>query len=422
MVPKNGIVMSKLTALKVEQLTKLGAYGDGSGLYLIVDRSGKRWSFRYTKPSDRKRVKMSLGVYSKRNNSLADAREAASEARKLLRNSIDPKVHRASERESVLEEARVKDATQGLAQMTFGSVAYEWHERKKSQWRNEKHRNQNINTLIQYAFPYFGDKPVAEISLSDIKRCLDPIWEIKTETASRVRSRLESVLSYATINGYRTQANPAIWRGQLDQIYPQPEKLKKLRHEREGTSEHHKALPYEEIPDFYSQLLSQRGVGAVALQFCILTVTRTGSIRFAKWEQVDLDKKIWTIPASHMKTGSEFRVALSDAAIEILTDLKELDDYIFPGGKIGKALSGGGMSSVLKRMGVTNATVHGFRSTFRDYIGEATQLDPIIAEHCLAHRVGDATERAYARGDMLEKRFNMLNIWADYLISKNESN
>ncbi len=413
--------MPKLTALQVEKLSKPGRYADGDGLYLHLDAAGnKSWLFRFQLQG--KRTQLGLGRFDKKTNSLSDARKTLLEMKRLVAQGINPREDKQRQAEKKARLASDEKVALQKSEMTFKRCATEWYERKKPEWSNEKHRNQNINTLIQYAFPHFGDKPVAEISLSDIKRCLDPIWESKTETASRVRSRLESVLSYAIINGYRTQANPAIWRGQLDQIYPQPEKLKKLRHQRQGTSEHHKALPYEEIPDFYSQLLSQRGVGAVALQFCILTVTRTGSIRFAKWEQVDLDKKIWTIPASHMKTGSEFRVALSDAAIEILTDLKELDDYIFPGGKIGKALSGGGMSSVLKRMGVTNATVHGFRSTFRDYIGEATQLDPIIAEHCLAHRVGDATERAYARGDMLEKRFNMLNIWADYLISKNESN
>jgi len=176
-------------------------------------------------------------------------------------------------------------------------------------------------------------------------------------------------------------------------------------------------MSYEALPEFYSKLIQQEGIGSVALQFCILTLTRTDSIRFAEWSQVDLVKGVWTVPFNHMKGGAEFRVALSERAVSLLRSLKQVDDYIFPGGKIGKPLSNAGMSSVLKRMKVNDATVHCFRSTFRDYIGEETQFNPVIAEHCLAHSVGDATERAYARGDMLAKRFDMVNIWADYVTS-----
>jgi len=410
--------MPKLTALKVESLSSSGRYLDGDGLYLNVDNAGnKSWLYRFQ--LNGKRTWLGLGRYDKKTNSLSNARKSLLEKKRLVVNGINPAEEKKRLAEVAESEANAAEQVALQKDMTFERCAHEWHGRKKAQWRNDKHSNQNINTLIQYAFPYFGTKAVSEISLTDIKKCLDPIWDKKTETASRVRSRLEGVLSYAMTSGYRDRdkGNPATWRGQLDQIYPQPEKLKKRRHELLGTSEHHAAMSYEALPEFYSRLVQKEGIGSLALQFCILTLTRTKSIRFAQWEQVDLAKGVWTVPSSHMKAGIEFRVALSERAISLLKDLTQVDDYIFPGGKIGKPLSDAGMSSVLKRMEVTGATVHGFRSTFRDYVGEETQLNPVLAEHCLAHRVGDATERAYARGDMLAKRFDMVNIWADYVTS-----
>ncbi|MDB2509177.1 integrase arm-type DNA-binding domain-containing protein [Pseudomonadales bacterium] len=410
--------MPKLTALEVESLSNSGRYADGDGLYLQVDKAGnKSWLYRFQ--LNGKRTTLGLGRYDKKTNSLSNARKSLLEKKRLVANGINPSDEKKRLSEVARSEANAAEQAALQKDMTFERCAHEWHGRKKSQWRNQKHSNQNINTLIQYAFPHFGGKAVSDISLTDIKNCLDPIWEEKTETASRVRSRLEGVLSYAMTSGYRDRdkGNPATWRGQLDQIYPQPEKLKKRRHELLGTSEHHAAMSYEALPEFYSRLVQKEGIGSLALQFCILTLTRTKSIRFAQWEQVDLAKGVWTVPSSHMKAGIEFRVALSERAISLLKDLTQVDDYIFPGGKIGKPLSDAGMSSVLKRMEVTGATVHGFRSTFRDYVGEETQLNPVLAEHCLAHRVGDATERAYARGDMLAKRFDMVNIWADYVTS-----
>ncbi|MDA8627982.1 integrase arm-type DNA-binding domain-containing protein [Pseudomonadales bacterium] len=410
--------MPKLTALEVESLSKLGRYADGDGLYLQVDNAGnKSWLYRFQ--LNGKRTTLGLGRYDKKTNSLSNARKSLLEKKRLVANGINPSEEKRRLAEVAKSEANAAEQDALQRDMTFERCAHEWYGRKKAQWRNQKHSNQNINTLTQYAFPHFGSKSVSEISLPDIKKCLDPIWEKKTETASRVRSRLEGVLSYAMTSGYRDRdrGNPATWRGQLDQIYPQPEKLKKRRHEQQGTPEHHPAMSYQALPEFYSKLVMKEGIGSLALQFCILTLTRTDSIRFAEWEQVDLAKGVWTVPSSHMKAGIEFRVALSERAISLLKDLKQVDDYIFPGGKIGKPLSDAGMSSVLRRMEVTGATVHGFRSTFRDYVGEETQLNPVLAEHCLAHRVGDATERAYARGDMLAKRFDMVNIWADYVTS-----
>ena len=411
--------MPKFTALEVESISKPGRYADGDGLYLHVDKAGnKSWLFRFQFQG--KRTHLGLGRYDKKINSLSTARKTLLEKKRLVVQGISPSEEK--KRLADIRSSEVREAEQAALQgeMTFERCAREWHDRKKDEWSNEKHSNQNINTLIQYAFPYFGHTPVADVSLSDIRKCLDPIWKVKTETASRVRARIENILSYAMISGYRDRdtGNPASWKGQLDQIYPEPEKLKKLRRQKEGGSGHHMALPNAELPEFYSKLVKRAGVSVEALRFCILTATRTHSIRHARWEQLDLDRKVWTVPAADMKSGVEFKVALSDAAIELLSRLVSLDEYIFPGGKSGKPLSNAGMSSVLKRMGVNNATVHGFRSTFRDYIGEETQLDTIAAEHCLAHKVGDVTERAYARGDMLEKRFSMMNVWANHVTSR----
>ena len=409
--------MSKLTALQVESLSKPGRYSDGNNLYLEIDKAGnKRWLFRYQ--FNKKRTNLGLDSYDKKSNSLAQARKKALECNRLLANDIDPGAEKTRLKHEQLRDQALKQQAEASNQNTFERVAAEWFERKQQEWSNPKHRQQNWNTLKQYAFPHVGKTPVSEIELNHIKSCLDPIWYTKTETATRVRGRIESVISFAIASGYRAAANPAVWRGFLDQIYPQPDRLIKNRHQKEGVSGHHAALPFKALPDFYKQLLNEQGVGALALRFCICTVSRTAPVRFAKWDEFDFENNVWTVPPQNMKGRESFRVALSDEALLILNQMPRVDEYVFPGGKKGKPLSDGGMHSVLRRMKIGDATVHGFRSTFRDYIGEGTLLDPIVAEYCLAHKVGDATERAYARGDMLEKRFHMMNIWADYVTSK----
>ena len=278
--------MSKLTALEIEKLSKTGRHAVGDGLYIDVDKVGnKSWLFRYQ--LNGKRTFLGLGGYAKKSNGLADARRQLLDMKMLVAQGLNPSEEKrriANEREQQIKEANQQAQSK---EMTFERCAGEWHERKKSQWRNQKHANQNINTLRQYAFPFFGNKPVADIDLIDIKHCLDPIWELKTETASRIRSRIESVLSYAIASGYRQSPNYAVWRGQLDPIYAQPEKLKELRRQEEGRSEHHKALHYQNLPRFYNALKDQSGVAAQALSFCILTVTRTKAIRLAKPEALE---------------------------------------------------------------------------------------------------------------------------------------
>ena len=409
--------MGKLTALKVEKLEKVGAYSDGDGLYLRVDSSGKRWFFRYTSPLDVKRKKLSLGKYHQKTNSLAQAREAAADCRKLVRQAVDPK----SYREQVLrEQAKVhaeEESFKRREQMTFEVVALEWFERKKSEWRNVKHRNQNLNTLRTYVFPHIGRVPVSEVSQKDVQKCLDPIWWSKTETATRVRQRLEAVFAYAIANEYRVAANPAVYKGLLSAVYPSPDKLKKNKSIEEGKDGHFPAMAYKEAPAFYRALEGRAGMAAVALRLLILTAVRTQNVIQLKWEQLDLEKKVWNVPSGEMKGDIAFRVALSDEAVELLQNQPELADHVFvSGSKKVKPLSNGAMRSLLIRMGRSDVTVHGFRSTFRDYIGEETGFPHRVAEFALAHKIKDSAEKAYARGDLLQKRFEMMNHWSEYLL------
>jgi integrase len=411
--------MGKLTALKVEKLEKVGAYSDGDGLYLRVDASGKRWFFRYTSPLDVKRKKLSLGKYHQKTNNLAQAREAAADCRKLVRQAVDPK----SYRDQVLrEQAKVhaeEESSKLREQMTFEVVALEWFERKKSEWRNVKHRNQNLNTLRTYVFPHIGRVPVSEVSQKDVQKCLDPIWWSKTETATRVRQRLEAVFAYAIANEYRVAANPAIYKGLLSAVYPSPDKLKKNKSIEEGKDGHFPAMAYKEAPAFYRALEGRAGMAAVALRLLILTAVRTQNVIQLKWEQLDLEKKVWNVPSGEMKGDIAFRVALSDEAVELLRNQPELADHVFvSGSRKVKPLSNGAMRSLLIRMGRSDVTVHGFRSTFRDYIGEETGFPHRVAEFALAHKIKDSAEKAYARGDLLQKRFEMMNHWSGYLLGE----
>ena len=310
--------MGKLTALKVERLETLGMHADGDGLNLRVDPSGKRWFFRYTSPTDGKRKKVSLGNYHQRTNNLAQAREAAADCRKLVRQAVDPKHYREQvQREQEIVQAEA-ESSKLQKKMTFEVVALEWFQRKQSEWRNVKHRNQNINTLRTYVFPILGNVPVSDVSQRDVQKCLDPIWWTKTETATRVRQRMEAVFSYAIANEYRVAANPAVYKGLLSAVYPSSEKLKKNRYIEEGRDGHFPAMDYKEAPIFYRALEDQSGIAAVALRLLILTAVRTENVLQLKWEQLDLEKKVWNVPFDEMKQSVAFRVALSDEAVELL--------------------------------------------------------------------------------------------------------
>jgi integrase len=299
---------------------------------------------------------------------------------------------------------------------TFEVAAEQYIDSKRAEWRNKKHATQWLNTLKANAFPFIGDMPVRDIEKADVIRCLDPIWKTKTETASRVRGRIEAILDYAQVSGWRSDGvNPARWKGHLSTIYPSPVLAKKVRDIEAGSDGHHPAMAFDELPEFFLRLSNQAGVASQALQLTILTAVRTASIRFAKWSQFDLDKKLWIIPAGNMKSAKESRVALNDHAIDLLKEMPRLDDWVFVGGKQGKPLSDGAMLSLLRRMDRTDVTVHGFRSTFRDWVGEETNFPTNLAEYALAHKLGNETERAYARGDQLEKRRELMEAWGSYV-------
>ena len=407
----------QLTAKQVEALTAQGRHRVGDGLYLEIDAAGgKRWQLRYQLKG--KRTNVGLGAYDKKSNTLAMAREKVMESKQLINKGIHPTEQKRVQKKAGLEQERARKAEQSAKKNTFAVVAAELIDRRKSGYRSAKHIQQWTNTLATYAFPVFGDKPVAEIDLKDIRRCLDPIWESKTETANRVRQRIETVLNYAATNGLReTGYNPAQWRGICENIYTSAETLKHKRAIEAGSDGHFPALAYSELPEFYSQLTGMAGLGAMALRLTILTAVRTNTARIAEWKDFDFEKSVWFAPAAGNKTGESLRVALSDPALVFLKGLPRLSEFVFPGMKEGKSISDGTMLAVLKRMGRTDITVHGFRSTFRDWVGEETSFNTNLAEHALGHGVGNQVERAYARSDQLEKRRVLMKEWGAHVTS-----
>lgn len=414
------MAQGKLTALKVESLSKTGRYSDGGGLYLNVSNEGtKSWLFRYQLQGLRRW--MGLGSYHKVSNALAMARANAVEKRGLLNKGIDPIESKRASQQARLKSIEEDDQEKRLRSMTFQVCAEARMKSKAGEWSNSKHRQQWANTLATYAYPYIGDMPVNDIETKHVRQCLDPIWHTKTETASRVRQRIESVITHAIVSGYREKGNPATWKGLLSEIYPNPSKVKANRYEAAGEEEHHNALDYKKIPEFITELDAMEGVAPKALKLLILTACRTGDIRFAKWDEFDLAKKVWDIRKGRMKVKkAQHRVALSIAAKELIESMPRVDEWVFPGGKIGKPMSDGAMSAVLKRMDRRDITVHGFRSSFRDYIGEETGFPHRLAEYALAHSLTDDTEKAYARGDQLKRRFKLMEHWAAYVTSGNK--
>jgi len=388
-------IKNKLTARTVETKKAPGYYSDGGNLYLRVTKSlSKTWAFYYKK--DGKRTEMGLGSFG--NVSLEQAREKAEELRKQIANGIDP----ISERQRQANEVKAQKAKF----MTFQQCADAYINAHKAGWKNPKHIQQWQNTLSQYAFPVFGDLDVKAIDTGLITKCLEPIWLTKNETAGRVRGRIESILDWATVHEYREGVNPARWRGHLDKLLAKQSKVQK--------TEHHKALPYAEIGGFIDQLHRQDGIAAKCLEFTILTAARTGETIGATWDEIDLDAKIWTIPAVRMKAEREHRVPLSADALTILNDMAavRLNDYVFPSTK--KGLSNMAMLAVLKRMDRADITVHGFRSTFRDWAAESTAYPGEVVEMALAHAIKNLTEAAYRRGDLLEKRGRLMEEWARF--------
>jgi integrase len=384
----------KLTALAVQRAKQRGYLADGGGLYLQLSGSGaKSWVFRY-RLNGRLRE---MGLGPARDITLAEAREAALACRRQRLAGIDPIAARTAERQQA--------ALQSAKAMTFRQCAEAYVEAHKAGWKNQKHADQWSATLQTYAYPVLGDVSIQSVDVALVMKVLDPIWAAKTETASRLRGRIERVLDWAAVRGFRKGDNPARWRGHLDHLLPQPSKVKHV--------EHHAALPYSQIAGFMTELRQQPGFAAMALEFAILTAARTGEVIGATWGEIDFDRSIWTIPAARMKTGREHRVPLSDPAVALLERLHEArhGDCVFPGGKAGKSLSNMALLTLLRRMKFSHVTAHGFRSTFKDWTMECTSFPNEVSEMALGHAVGDKVEAAYRRGDLFEKRRELMQVW-----------
>jgi len=388
----------KLTQLKVQK-SKPGMRGDGGGLWLKTTDNGSRsWILRFRFAG--KERWMGLGGFP--DVGLREAREAAKVARNKVRQQINPLEERRSLRTSLQAEQ--------AASQTFDQCVAQYIEAHRTGWKNAKHADQWLNTLTAYASPVIGSLPVDRVDLPHILKILEPIWTTKTETASRVRGRIESVLDWAKVRKLRTGENPACWKGHLDQLLPARSKVAKV--------EHHAALPYRDMPAFMTQLRQQLGTGARALEFAILTATRSGEVRGATWSEIDLETACWTIPQERMKAGREHLIPLSLPALALLKNLKKTrsadNDLVFASVKGGKALSNMTLTAVLKRMGLGDITAHGFRSSFRDWAGETTAFPREVIEHALAHQLKDKAEAAYQRGSLFEKRRGLMQSWANH--------
>lgn len=388
---------AELSPLAVSKLTKTGHHfvGGVAGLALqILPAGGRTWVLRTTIAG--KRREMGLGGYP--DVTLAMAREKAREARQQIDSGVDPIAARRAAQSAL--------AASKASQRTFTQCVNGFMDAKSSEWRNAKHRAQWQSTLDTYAKDVMGEMLVSDIGLPQVLAVLEPIWKTKTETASRLRGRIETVLDWATVRGYRSGENPARWRGHLEQLLPRPSKIAKAKH--------HPALPIDELPDFIAKLRTMEGQGARALEFTILTAARSGEVRGATWAEIDLKTATWTIPADRIKAGKEHRVPLSQPALQVLEALPRTNKA----GLVFSALRGGALSdmtlsAVMRRMQV-DAVPHGFRSTFRDWASERTVYPREVAEMALAHTIEDKTEAAYRRGDLFEKRRRLMAEWAAF--------
>jgi integrase len=389
--------IGKLTALAVDKAKRRGYYGDGGGLFLQVSASGsKSWVFRFKEAG--KQHEMGLGATH--TIGLAEAREKARECRRLRLDCIDPiEARKIARAQAQLDAAKT---------VTFKDCAERYIASHRAGWRSRTHAAQWPSTFGTYIYPVFGSLPVQGVDVGLVLKVLEPIWTVKPETASRVRGRIESVLDWATARGYRQGDNPARWRGHLENLLPTKSKVRRVKH--------HAALPYAEIRDFIAQLREQEGVAARALQFTILTAARTGEVIGATWSEINFVEQLWTIPAERMKSGKEHRVPLSDAALAILEQMQAIrqGDFVFAAGKAHRSISNMAMMMTLRRMGRSDLTVHGFRSSFRDWAAERTDFPSEVAEMALAHAIGDKVEAAYRRGDLFQKRRQLLDTWSQF--------
>ncbi len=382
-----------ISAATVAKLKKPGHYAVGDGCYLQIGAGGTRsWVLRYTL-NGRARY---MGLGSANLISLAGARAKARDARRLLLDKIDPiETRRAQHRERLLETARGK---------TFRECAESYIASHEAGWRDPRSHKQWVRSLVSYVYPRLGDLPVAAIDTALVLAALEPIWKTKPETASRVRGRIESILDWAKARGYRDGENPARWRGHLDHLLPAPNRVRRVKH--------FAALPYADLPALMAKLRDQQGMPAAALEFLILTAARSNEVLSVRWNEID--GNMWTVPGERMKAGKPHRVPLSDRAVEVLVSLPREGEFIFIGARTDAASNPHQLKRVLQRMGYNNITVHGFRSTFRDWAAETTSYPNHVVEQALAHAIGNGVEAAYRRGDLFDKRRRLMDDWARF--------
>jgi integrase len=393
--------IGRLTALKVEKAKEAGMYADGGGLYLRVTPEGtKNWVLRFM--LDRRPRWMGLGPLTL--YGLQEARAKALDARRKRHEGIDPIEARRAE--------RARQRLDAAKAVTFKQCAETYIASHRAGWRNGKHAGQWSTTLSTYAYPIIGALPVQAVDTGLVLKVLEPIWTAKPETAGRLRGRLESILDSAKVRGYRDGENPARWRGHLDKLLPARAKVRQV--------EHHAALPYAELPAFLANLREQEGIAARALEFAVLTAGRTGEVIGARWSEIDLLDKVWTVPAARVKAHREHRVSLSARALAILDDMQAArdagigDGFVFPGGRTGAPLSNMAFWRLLRRMSRGDLTAHGFRATFKTWASERTSFQNEIVEAALAHVIGGKVEQAYRRGDLFEKRRRLMQQWAAF--------
>ena len=390
------------SARSVETVTEIGYHRCDRGLYLQVAGSGtKSWLFRYKSPVTAKQREMGLGSLNL--VPLAAARNIAVECRRQVLSGLDPLEERGRvKRVRQLEQAR---------SITFQEAAEKCIASKKPEWKNAKHAQQWANSLTTYAYPVFGTLSISDLDTDLVLKAIEPIWISKAETASRVRQRIETVWDWARARKYVEGENPARLRGHLDKILAKTAKVKRVKH--------HAAIPYKQIATFIKKLRGRKGSSASAMEFMILTAARTGEVRGARWQEIDLTIKVWTIPADRMKAGKEHRVPLCDRALQILNIMKSNrnpDEFVFPGWKAGTGLGDGAMLALLRKMEVGPYTPHGFRSTFRDWAAEeAHQFSNETVELALAHTIRNKAEAAYRRGDQLERRRELMAAWSEHI-------
>ena len=390
------------SARSVETVTEPGYHRCDRGLYLQVARSGtKSWLFRYKSPVTAKQREMGLGSLNL--ISLATARNMTLECRRQVLSGLDPLEERArSKRARQLAQAR---------SITFQQAAEHCIASKTPEWKNAKHAQQWTNSLTAYVYPVFGTLSISDLDTDLVLKAIEPIWISKAETASRVRQRIETVWDWARARKYVEGENPARLRGHLDKILAKTAKVKRVKH--------HAAVPYKQIGPLIKKLRGRKGSSALALEFMILTAARTGEVRGARWQEIDLSTKVWIIPADRMKASKEHRVPLCDRAVEILNSIKSNrnpDGYVFPGWKAETGLSDGAMLTLLRKMDVGPYTPHGFRSTFRDWAAEeAHEFSNETVELALAHTIKNKAEAAYRRGDQLERRRALMLAWSEYI-------